>query len=66
MKKTIIAIAILFTANTGIFARTQKLSTEIKPTAAVKYTCPMHKKIVRNKPGKCPICGITLVRMKRK
>jgi hypothetical protein len=26
------------------------------------YTCPMHPQIVRDAPGKCPICGMTLVK----
>ena len=26
----------------------------------VKYTCPMHPQIVRDAPGNCPICGMTL------
>src|SRR5882724_9595733 len=26
-----------------------------------KYTCPMHPQIVQDGPGKCPICGMTLV-----
>lgn len=25
------------------------------------YTCPMHPQIIRDKPGKCPICGMELV-----
>lgn len=25
------------------------------------YTCPMHPEIIRNAPGHCPICGMTLV-----
>jgi len=25
------------------------------------YTCPMHPEIIKNEPGKCPICGMTLV-----
>lgn len=25
------------------------------------YTCPMHPEIVRNTPGKCPLCGMDLV-----
>ena len=28
---------------------------------AMKYTCPMHPEIVRDAPGNCPICGMTLV-----
>ena len=27
---------------------------------AVEYTCPMHPEIVRDVPGSCPICGMTL------
>ena len=26
------------------------------------YTCPMHPQIVRDQPGDCPICGMTLVK----
>lgn len=26
-----------------------------------KYVCPMHAQIVRDKPGKCPICGMDLI-----
>ena len=28
--------------------------------AAAQYTCPMHPQILRDKPGNCPICGMTL------
>ena len=27
----------------------------------VQYTCPMHKEVVSNQPGKCPKCGMKLV-----
>ncbi len=30
------------------------------------YTCPMHAEIIRNQPGSCPICGMTLVKMEEK
>ncbi len=29
------------------------------------YTCPMHPEIIRDKPGKCPICGMALVKKER-
>ncbi len=25
-----------------------------------KYTCPMHPQVVKDQPGKCPLCGMTL------
>ena len=28
--------------------------------AAAQYTCPMHPQVVRDGPGNCPICGMTL------
>ncbi|MEO9258117.1 MAG: efflux RND transporter periplasmic adaptor subunit, partial [Crocinitomicaceae bacterium] len=28
----------------------------------VLYTCSMHPQIIRNKPGNCPICGMTLIK----
>lgn len=30
-----------------------------------KYTCPMHPQIVQDGPGKCPLCGMTLVPLTR-
>jgi len=41
----------------------KKKSDEMKTSAAI-YTCPMHPQIKADKPGKCPICGMTLVKMK--
>ncbi len=32
-------------------------------TAAEKYTCGMHPFIVSDKPGNCPICGMTLTKV---
>ena len=29
-----------------------------------QYTCPMHAQIVKDAPGKCPICGMNLVPIK--
>jgi len=30
-----------------------------------QYTCPMHPFIIKDKPGACPICGMTLVPVKK-
>ena len=66
MKTIITACAILFLATTT-FAQTQKTTThKHHVTAKTQYTCTMHPEIVRNKPGKCPKCGMTLVPMKKK
>jgi membrane fusion protein, copper/silver efflux system len=32
---------------------------------AAQYTCPMHPFIIKDKPGACPICGMTLVPVKK-
>ena len=32
------------------------------PAVATIYTCPMHPEVTSDKPGKCPKCGMTLVK----
>lgn len=44
----------------GCSASTEK-RTAHEHTTKQEYTCPMHPQIVREKPGKCPICGMDLV-----
>ncbi len=29
-----------------------------------RYTCPMHRQVIQNGAGKCPICGMNLVLLK--
>jgi len=69
MKKAIIILAVVLTANTAAIAQdsTHKKSTSHqKTTTAKKYTCTMHPEVVMDKPGKCPKCGMTLVAVKSK
>ena len=68
MKKLMLmAIAILFSA-TAIFAadlRNDKITTDTTKRAKpvkVQYTCTMHPEVISDKPGKCPKCGMTLVK----
>ena len=41
----------------------KKKSDELKGSTEI-YTCPMHPAVQSNKPGKCPICGMQLVKKK--
>lgn len=51
----------------------ESVRTAADDTAAVhalkhtnpRYRCPMHPQIVRDEPGSCPICGMTLVKKDR-
>lgn len=45
-------------AGTGTTASDPDHATPMADT----YTCPMHPQIVRDAPGKCPICGMNLVK----
>ncbi|MFV8355767.1 multicopper oxidase domain-containing protein [Flavobacterium sp. XS1P32] len=42
------------------------IKTDNIKLASVTYTCPMHPEIHADKPGKCPKCGMTLVKEKPK
>ena len=40
-----------------------KMCTDkMKKMAAMTYTCPMHAEVTADKPGKCPKCGMNLVK----
>ena len=68
MKKvTLMAIAMLFTGIT-VFASNLPVKKVLSDTAKkvkpvkVLYTCKMHPEVISDKPGKCPKCGMTLVK----
>src|SRR5260221_14108701 len=61
MKKLILLLLVL-TATATTFAQT---SPRLKQDST-KYTCPMHPEVISDKPGKCPKCGMDLVKVKTK
>ncbi|MEP7164634.1 MAG: heavy metal-binding domain-containing protein [Ferruginibacter sp.] len=70
MKKVIglCILAISFSATS--FAQTSTKTTQHKTqhhqTKRTMYTCPMHPEVVKSKPGKCPKCGMALVKKEKK
>lgn len=61
------AVAILSSAATVFAAHPATVASDIAQTkrvkpAKVQYTCPMHPEVLSSKPGKCPKCGMTLVK----
>ena len=65
--KKFLFIAIALMAGSFSFAQTSKPKIqESKSDSTVKYvyTCTMHPEIITDKPGKCPKCGMTLVKKK--
>jgi len=68
MKKVMLmAVAILFSvtgafaAHSGTMLPDTAKTKKVKP-AKVQYTCTMHPEVLSDKPGKCPKCGMTLVK----
>jgi len=51
-------------SNTTGKVTTEQTSKQMKKTiiAKVMYTCPMHPEVIVDKPGKCPKCGMNLVK----
>lgn len=68
MKKVmLIAMAILFSAATVFASHSPTAVADTTKTKKVKpvkvqYTCAMHPEVLSDKPGKCPKCGMTLVK----
>lgn len=55
------SVATVFAADTHSGSMTADTTKKVKP-AKVQYTCTMHPEVLSDKPGKCPKCGMTLVK----
>lgn len=66
MKKTIIiGFQILAVTLVGCQNTNEQDSSHLQhtsETAQTMYTCSMHSEVMKDKPGNCPICGMTLVK----
>jgi Cu(I)/Ag(I) efflux system membrane fusion protein len=64
MKRKIVFILFLILGTISCNNRNEKdqHDNHAAETVADIYTCPMHPDIIRDKPGVCPICGMTLVK----
>jgi hypothetical protein len=68
MKKSIyitalIAIISIAFACSNSTPKTNNKDLPAVEIAQVSYTCPMHPEIRSDKPGKCPICGMDLIKV---
>jgi len=66
MKKLIILLIVL-TGTVATFAQNAKekmQESKTDTTAKFVYTCTMHPEVISDKPGKCPKCGMDLVKKK--
>jgi uncharacterized paraquat-inducible protein A len=60
MKTLIIVLAAFFTIGTAASAQTI-IVTPKKEVQKTMYTCSMHPKVMSDKKGECPKCGMELV-----
>lgn len=66
MKKVFLTLFIpvfLFALIVACQPSKEKTETESGSTAEISYTCTMHPEVISAEPGKCPKCGMDLVKM---
>lgn len=63
MKTLIIVLAVFFAITTTASAQTSTAPPK-KEIQKTMYTCPMHPKVISDKKGECPKCGMDLVASK--
>ncbi|HEX8041363.1 MAG TPA: efflux RND transporter periplasmic adaptor subunit [Chryseosolibacter sp.] len=56
-------LLIVFALTLAACNRQEQTHTHPAEHPAEKYTCSMHPQVIQDKPGTCPICGMTLVKI---
>jgi len=51
---------------TGLFGGPPREKAAVSQQESSKYTCGMHPWIIQEKPGNCPVCGMTLTKVEGK
>jgi ribosomal protein S27AE len=64
MKTLIIVLTTFFAIGTTASSQTN-ITTPKKEVQKTMYTCPMHPKVMSDKKGECPKCGMDLVVSKK-
>ncbi|MDP4267407.1 MAG: heavy metal-binding domain-containing protein [Bacteroidota bacterium] len=70
MKKLILSSIILFSISLVFIAcgssSEKKETIEQTKEQKTEYICPMHPEVISDKPGKCPKCGMELIKKENK
>ncbi len=62
MKKLIIVLSVFLAAHTVGFAQAKTETSKKEEIKKTIYTCSMHPEVVSDMEGKCPKCGMELVK----
>ncbi len=66
MKTAFRILIVIFSVAVFVGCKQKKKEIHVEHEQTEVYTCPMHPEIIRDKPGNCPICGMTLVKKETK
>jgi membrane fusion protein, copper/silver efflux system len=58
----ILSFGIVNQVQSSVIKQQQKMEMPAKKAPMVMYTCTMHQVILSDKPGKCPVCKMDLVK----